>query len=100
HGVRLFGGEHEAFAGEADGGRNHLGQGELAVGLLGVDQAGDGAGDRDGFRAEGGEAGDYVLLGGKVQVGGGGRGRLLGVVEEVSQTGVQADEHEASAAQV
>ena len=52
--VRFFVGEDVALARQPDGGRHDAGEAELAVGLLGVDQAGDGAGNADGFVAEGG----------------------------------------------
>ena len=68
--------------------------------LLGVGQASNRSGDADGFVAEGGKAGDDVLLGVKVHVGAGGSGSALAIVEEVGCAGMVADEHEASAAEV
>ena len=41
---RFFVGEGEAVGGEADGGGHVFGEGEAAVGFLGVGETGDGAG--------------------------------------------------------
>ena len=75
--------EDEAVGGEADGGGHVLREGEAAVGLLGVGEAGDGSGDADGFVAGCGEALDDVLVLVEVHVGGGGGGGALAIVEEV-----------------
>jgi hypothetical protein len=45
----VFVGEGKAFAGELDGGRDYSVERELALFLFGVNQAGHGAGDADGF---------------------------------------------------
>ena len=96
----LFGGEDEALGGEVDGGGHVLGEGKFAEVFLGVDEAGDGAGDAGGLVADGGEVGDDVLLGVEVHVPGGGGGGFFAVVEEVGFAGGAADEHEAAAAEV
>ena len=81
----LVGGEDVAVGGEADGGGHVLGEGEFAVVLLGVGEAGDGAGDSGGEVADEGYAGDDVALGVEVHVAGGGGGGLFAVVEEVGR---------------
>ena len=93
-------GEDEAFGGETDGGCHVLGEGQLAVVLLRVGDAGYGAGDSAGFVADEGHAGDDVALGVEVHVAGGGGGSLFAVVEEVGFAVFVADEHEAAAAEV
>ena len=98
---RGFGrGEDEAFGGELDGGGHVLGEGEFAVVLLRVGEAGDGAGDSAGFVADERHAGDDVALRVEVHVAGGGGGGLFAVVEEVGLAVLVADEHEASSAEV
>jgi hypothetical protein len=99
-GAGLLGGEDVTLFGEADGWGHVLLEGELAEVLLGVGEAGDGAGDADGFVAEGGEAGDHIALGVEIHGGGGGLGSALAEVEEVGCAGVVAEEHEASAAEI
>ena len=96
----FFGGENVAVSGEFDGGGHVLGESELAVVLLRVGEAGDGAGDSAGFVADEGHAGDDVALGIEVHVAGGGGGGFFAVVEEVGFAVVVADEHEAAAADV
>ena len=98
--VGFFGGEDVAVGGEVDGGGHVLGEGEFAVVLLRVGEAGDGAGDSAGFVADEGHAGDDVALGVEVHVAGGGGGGFFAVVEEVGFAVFVADEHEAAAADV
>ena len=66
--------EGETFGGEFDGWSHVLSEGEFAVVLLGVSEAGDGAGDSAGFVADVGHAGDDVALCVEVHVAAGGGG--------------------------
>ena len=82
-GPGLFGGEDVAVGGEFNGGGHVLGEGEFAVMLLGVDEAGDGAGDAAGFVADGDIPGTTLPWASRYMSAAGGSGGLFAVVEEV-----------------
>ena len=92
--------EDVALARQADGGRHVLRQGQAAVVLLRIGEAGDGAGDADGLVAEGRLPGDDIAVRVEIHVGGGSGRGLLAIVDEMGVAGVHADEHEASAADI
>src|ERR1039458_2690433 len=60
--ARFLVGENVAFGCQADGRGHHSSEAEAAVGLLRVDQAGDGAGHADSLVAEGGSVRDDVAM--------------------------------------
>ena len=98
--VRFLVGKNVARGCQANGRGHHASEAEVAVSLLRVDQAGDGAGHADGFVADGGSAGDDIAVRVEIHGCGGSGGGLLAVVDEVGRAGMHADEHEAAATQV
>ncbi len=97
---RVFVGERKAVAGKLDGRRNDFFERELAVLLLGIDQAGDRAGNANGFVSHDAEVLDDVAVGVEIHVFGGGGGSFFAEVDEVILPCRGAQQKESASAEV